>query len=123
VAFLIENYVVRLEVPKNDVVLVQVLKGEDDLAQIHSREFLTETLLLGEGHSHVSARAIIQNQVQSLSGLEGIVQTHYKGMLGQAQHISLCHCIPDEILFEYLLLLEHLHGVNCGIRLLLDQVD
>ena len=43
-------------------------------------------------------------------------------MLGQAQDIPFGHRISDEVLLQDLLLLEDLHGVYPGIRLLLHQV-
>ncbi len=43
-------------------------------------------------------------------------------MLGQAQDVPFGHRISDKVLLQYLLLLEDLHGVCVGIRLLLHQI-
>lgn len=105
----VQHDVVGLQVPENDVALVQVLQGEHDLGQVHADAVLVESegsrlrngeqglLLLLEMLGQVAAGTVVQDQEQLVCGLEGAVQLHDEGVVRDAQHVALGHGVLDQI--------------------------
>ena len=57
----IHDYVVRFEVSKNDISLVQVLYGKENFSSINSCTILTEPSLFSKNSGKVSSLTVIED--------------------------------------------------------------
>ena len=66
----VQHHVLRLEVPVDDALGVEVLQGEQDLRQVEDGGVLHQHPLLLQLHEELSARQILHDQVDFVSSLE-----------------------------------------------------
>jgi hypothetical protein len=59
--FSIHDYIIRFEVSKNDISLVQVLNGKKNFSGIYSRTILTEPSLFSKNPGKVPSLTIIED--------------------------------------------------------------
>jgi len=75
-ALLVQHHIVRLEVALDDVVLVQVLDGQQDLGDLELGRVLVKLLELVLDLPQVAARALLHDEEQLLASLEGPEELH-----------------------------------------------
>lgn len=77
----INNDVVRLQVPENNVSLMKSFDCQEHLAEILPGPLLRETTLALEHSAQITTRAEIENQEQLRLRLEGVVEPDDEWML------------------------------------------
>lgn len=108
-AILVKNNVVRLKISEDNVTLVEVLKGKQDLSQVQPGAVLGESLVFLEGTAHVTTRGVVQEKEQLLRRLKGVLKANDEWMVSVGEHITLGLGILDKVLTENLLLIQYLH--------------
>lgn len=99
----IKNDIVWFEVSEDNISLVEVLKCQNNLAQINSRSLLLKPPILVQTPAHIAPFCVIQQQKQFFRGLKCIFKAHNKGVLGITQNVPLCFCVSSQILAHNLL--------------------
>lgn len=102
--FVIQDNIIWLQIAVDYVPLVQVFKGKQHFAQIHSSSALREPMLAVQNPSEVSARAEVKNQKEFRLCLESVVQTYNERMLRVGKNIALGFCVPNQVLSQDALL-------------------
>jgi hypothetical protein len=64
VSCVVDEQVFWLEVPINEVQVVEVLKGQHDLCSVESRLGFTEAANLAQVREHLTSRYVFQDHVQ-----------------------------------------------------------
>ena len=118
-AILIEDDVVWLQIPEDDVSPMQVLQRKQHLCQIVAGFRLGKPLVLLESSAHIATRCIVQQQEELFWRLESIFESDYEWMCSVSKHISLSLRILHQVLPQDLLLVEYLHGKELPRLLLL----
>ena len=85
-AFLVDDDVVGLEVPENDVLFVERLDAEQDLLDVQLGLLLAEALLDLEVLAEVAAGAVVRDEEKVVLRLESVPQLHYEGVLAHTTH-------------------------------------
>ena len=104
-AIFVDNDIVRLQVSKDNVLLVQSLYAQKNLRGVEPCLVLGETSLDLQILAQVTPWTIVWDQEQMVFGLEGISELDYKWVLTHAAHnVTLCYRILLQVLLLYLLL-------------------
>lgn len=70
----VQDDVIRLEVPVDDVPFVEVSQSEQDLSAVESCAVFGEPALVGDNFTEVTARTKVEDEEELGLGLEGVVQ-------------------------------------------------
>mmetsp|Transcript_11936 Transcript_11936/g.24230 ORF Transcript_11936/g.24230 Transcript_11936/m.24230 type:complete len:330 (-) Transcript_11936:2835-3824(-) len=117
----LQEHVLRLQVPVNDVDVVQGLEGERDLANVELSPALLHPAHLAEEGEEVAPLDEVHDHVQLRVGLEGVRKRHHEGVTRRLlKYVPLrlrpLHLPPP----HQLRLLQNLHRVNVAILLVPD---
>jgi len=104
VAPLVYHDVFGLQVPVNDVILVQVGYRREDLGDVDARVALLEPPVALQQLAEVTQRAVLQDEEEIVVVLEGVAQLHYERVHRDRKHVALAHRVLDEIISDDLLL-------------------
>ena len=108
---LIKHHIIGFKISKNDIPLMQILNGQQDLSQIHACAILTEAFILMEGSAHIASACILKQHEQLLGCLEGVLETHNERVLGVGEHIALSFSVFDKVVAEDLFFIQDFHRV------------
>mmetsp|Transcript_98719 Transcript_98719/g.308056 ORF Transcript_98719/g.308056 Transcript_98719/m.308056 type:complete len:291 (-) Transcript_98719:633-1505(-) len=122
-SLLIEHHVVGLQIPEDNLPLVQVAERQEDLRGVQAREGLLQLLLAEDELLQVATRAELHHQHEVARRLEGVVQRDNVGVADIRQDVALCHGIAEEVAAPDPALLEDLHGVHLRRALVLHLED
>ena len=73
-ACIVKDNVIRLQISVNDVSLVEIFKGKQDLCSVKSSSIFVEPSLLSNYFTQVASRAEVQDEKQLGLRLEGVVE-------------------------------------------------
>lgn len=90
-ALCVQENVLRLEVPVDDVLLMKSLDGTNDLSRVQFRPLLAELLLLAQIGEELATVEEVDEEVQLAISLERIVQANDVGVLDLLQNVSLSY--------------------------------
>mmetsp|Transcript_9075 Transcript_9075/g.15324 ORF Transcript_9075/g.15324 Transcript_9075/m.15324 type:complete len:255 (-) Transcript_9075:287-1051(-) len=121
-AVVVEHYVVRLEVPVDNVALVQVLEGQEDLGDVESGPVLGEASLVGNYFAEITAGAEVEDEEELGLGLERVVKVHDERVPHVREHVPLCLGVADQVLPQDSPLAQRLHRVQLSRILVSHQV-
>jgi hypothetical protein len=79
-SLLIEENILRLQIPINNIQAMQVFQSKDQLGRIKPTFLLMEIDFFDQVMTHVLAATEIQAQIDVVWGLKGEVQRNYEGV-------------------------------------------
>mmetsp|Transcript_219 Transcript_219/g.855 ORF Transcript_219/g.855 Transcript_219/m.855 type:complete len:421 (-) Transcript_219:283-1545(-) len=123
VAKLVQEQVVRLDVPVDVAPLVDALQGQHCLRNVELGLPLRQRVPPHQQRHHVAAGEVLRNQVQKLLVLERVVQLHDVRGADLHQDIPLGLDVLDLPAPKHLALLELLHGLDLPRGLLPHDSD
>mmetsp|Transcript_2659 Transcript_2659/g.8068 ORF Transcript_2659/g.8068 Transcript_2659/m.8068 type:complete len:421 (-) Transcript_2659:254-1516(-) len=123
VAKLVQEQVVRLDVPVDVAPLVDALQGQHCLRDVELGLPLRQRVPPHQQRHHVAAGEVLRNQVQKLLVLERVVQLHDVRGADLHQDIPLGLDVLDLPAPKHLALLELLHGLDLPRGLLPHDSD
>lgn len=123
VALVVDQQVLRLQIPIDQVQIVQILKGEHNLGGIEARMGLREAADLAQMREHLTARHVLEDHVEIGVVLEVILEADEKRKGDGLQDAFLVQRVLDLLEFDDLLLVEDLHCVIVFGRFVLDDHD
>ena len=106
-----QNYIFRLEIPIDNVQVMQIFKCEDYLRGIEAGVLLGVSARFAQMREHFAAGHILQYHVQVGGVLEAECKLHHERKVDRAQYFALIERMLDLFHFDNVLLLEHLHGI------------
>lgn len=93
-ALLVDDDVVRLQVPKYDVLFVQSCDSKQDFLHIEPGFLLSERTLDLKVLTQVTPWTVVRNEEEVFTGLEGVPQLNDEWVGPHAtHHVPLCDCI------------------------------
>mmetsp|Transcript_70 Transcript_70/g.283 ORF Transcript_70/g.283 Transcript_70/m.283 type:complete len:342 (+) Transcript_70:594-1619(+) len=102
VARVIKQQVLRLEVPVDDGLSVQVLEGKDDLRGIEARCFVGEAPRLAQVGEELATDDVLHHQVEVHGVLEGSKQVDDEGVIDHLEdlllHLDVVHLLEVDYL-------------------------
>lgn len=120
----VHENVLRLEVPVDDLVLVEVFQSQHYLGAVEDGPDLRELGGLPDVEEQFAPLHEVHDHVEFPLGLEGAVQLDDVGVVVHVfQDLSLGLGVQDLLLLLDVVLDEHLDGVEGLVGLLLHQVD
>ena len=121
--FVVNHDVVGFQIAENDIAFMQCLNGQKHLAKVLVCSLLIQTALPLQYSAKISARAEIKDEEQLCLCLEGVVEANDERVLCVGQHVTLCLCIPHQVVSKDLRLGQYLHGEKFASSELADKVD
>lgn len=119
----VDQNVLWLQIPIDDVVLVQVLDGQHQLADVEPRHAFLEPHLLGQLGQQIDSRTVLQNEVDVQRRLEHEENVHDEVVLQLLQDLTLLKHVMQLVSQNELLFVLSLHGVYLFGVLLLHHED
>lgn len=119
---MVHQNVARLQVSVNNPSVVQRLKAQNNLSCVELYELLTEADVVLEMESQVTAIEEIQNKVEALGRLEGVVKLHDKRTVKFFEILSFDLSVHDLLLFEHIFLVKCLHSKKLSRLFFFDKV-
>lgn len=117
----VEQNILRLHVAVDDIPLVEVLDGQDQLRDVEAGLELLEGHFASEMVAEVLPRAVVQGQVQEVRGLESIVQVYYKRVVGFLQHVRFRNRVLELLFDDQRLFLQGLQSIHLIARYVPSQ--
>ena len=114
VASVREEDVIGLEIPVDDVPLVEVLEGKRDLGDVEAGHLLVEEPVDGEQGLEVPADEVLHDEENVVRGLEAIEEADDEGGFSDGEGIPLSHDLAGHVLLHHLFLAHHLQGKHTG---------
>lgn len=111
----IKQYILRLEVSINNVLLMQMLNRQAQLGYVKLRLLFGEGHLPGQVEAEIPARTVIQSEVQVVWCLEGEMQVDDEDVVGLFEDVCFDDCVFQLLLQDQVLLLEGLEGVETAV--------
>jgi len=111
VAVGIQENVLGFQIPKDDVVPVQILQGQDQFGGVKARGRLAETPTPGQMEEELSPSTVLQHHEEEILRLESTVHVHDEGMRDPV-HDFFLHTRPVYLVFGYQVgFPQHFHRV------------
>ena len=88
-SILVKDYIIWLEVPEDNVTLVQVLQCKKHLSEIYASSILSKPLVLLKRTTHIATRCVVKQQEKLLRRFKSILEPNNERMSRVGQHISL----------------------------------
>jgi len=107
----VKNHIIGLEITVDDISLVQVLKGEQDLSDVQLCTLFCKPPLLGNNLSKIATWAEVENQKQLGLALECVVEVDNEWMAHVRQNVTFCLRVSHEVLPQNLALAKGLHCI------------
>ena len=107
----------------DDVVLVEVLEGEQDVRRVERRILEFESLAVANVEVQLAPHAVVQDEVEPVSVFEGVLELHDEGVLRPLKNASLREGVTHLAELPDALLLEHLHGIVLASLLVQNEED
>lgn len=82
--------VVGLDVAVDETHLVDTLDGQCELRHVEARQGFGEDAHSDEQAHHVSSRDVVHDEVEAVTVLEGVVETHHPLVVCLRQDVTLC---------------------------------
>mmetsp|Transcript_122498 Transcript_122498/g.305938 ORF Transcript_122498/g.305938 Transcript_122498/m.305938 type:complete len:211 (+) Transcript_122498:548-1180(+) len=120
-AISIKENILRFEIPIDDVQPVQILDGQQDLRGVKSPTALGEAASPAEVEKELAPGAILQDEVELLGCLEGVVQRHDKRVRDGLQDVPLRLSVLDLVALDDILLPEHFHRIHAVLFVLVPH--
>lgn len=117
----VDQNVFRLEVSKQDVLLVNVLDSEYQLCADEPGKLLFEELVLIKLLSKISILTKFNDHVEVLWGLKGIYETKDVAVVEVPHDLCFSHRILDLVVLHQLRFLHGLHRVDLPSLLVFDS--
>ena len=112
------------DLPVDNIILVQMLKGENNLGRVEPSSILGESSLLLQVMEELSSALVVHDEIEVSLGLEGEFETEEEWAVGGLlQDFTLADSVSDLLLGDNLPLGEDLHGVDPVGILLADLED
>jgi len=86
VAFGVQYNILRLQIAIDYAVTVQALQGQDDLSCVEAGSLFGEFRLLAQVEEELTSVKKINNEVEALWGLEGVMQLDDKWVINPFQN-------------------------------------
>ena len=101
----VEQDVLRLQVPVDDLFVVQVLNGEEQLSNVEAGLMLRKGDFPSQMEAQVLARTVVESQVEVVRSLKGEVQVDDEGMAGLLEDVGLDDGVLELLLHDEVFLL------------------
>ena len=111
----IQEHVLWLQVTVYNVVLVQVLDGQQNLLRVEPAATLAEPCGSRQMEEQLATRAVLQNKVQLLGRLECINHIHNERVGHRFENVSLRLGMLNLVSLDDVFFTQHLHCVHCII--------
>lgn len=99
---------------------MDVFHGKNDFCDIEAGFILIEDLPLIQMESQVTSGTVIQDHIEILRSLEGVVKLDDVGVVRELEDVALCDGISEVIVLHKESLLEDLHSKLVTLRLILS---
>ena len=121
IAILVQQNILRLEIPINNLLLVEVAEGQGDAQTVELGSLLRELSRLSKMHKQLAASDKLHDEEDLEVGLEDELHAHEERMVGLLQNIFLKHGRLNLIVVQNDIFSERLHCKHCLGVLLLHQ--
>jgi hypothetical protein len=124
-ALAIQHHVIRLQVPENNHVFVESLKGKDELTDVLPSLLFRDRSLFTNKLSKIASWVIIHDQEKLRARLKGEVKFDHEGVIDNAHYVSFGEGVPPKVFGHHLVLAEDLHSIELFefIVFLMDEED
>ena len=109
---LVKHDVIRLQIPKNYVSLMQIFQGQKYFCQIIPAPVLCKSFVLLKCSRHIATRRVIKQQKQLFRRLKRIIKTNRERVFCVGQHITFSFRILNQVLPQNLLFVEDFHSIE-----------
>lgn len=105
-----DQYVFGFEISIENIVVVQILHGQDNLSNKSSSSIFFQFFDFAEVLSKVSIGTVVQHYIQQVVGFEGLDHFNHEGMLNTLQYLYLGVGVSQLSVFKQLLFIQHLRS-------------
>ena len=117
----VNEYILRLNIPINNVMRMQILKSKEQLGKIKASLLFGEFLNLTQMEEHFTASTEVHHEKELCFGLEGPVEFYDEWMIDFLHDLALIDNGFDLLLAREFVLAHDLHRVQAPRVLLPDQ--